>query len=215
MSRTAQRVGLARTLARLLVSTMAVGAAVLATAGSLAAPSARAADNGDDSCLYFTEYSCAGKDLTRLSVARKVAPDRDFTSADLSYSFFYSPMPGSNFSNATIRGSFLENINLSRSNFSNAHAGETSFKGANLRNSNFTGTNLLYARLIDADLTGSDLTGVKFSGTIVYGADFSRVVGLTRQQFDEMDTIGTPEVYPPSAPEQGSPGLGSASFGSS
>lgn len=212
MSRLLTRtIGQIRRPGRVSLSATIVGAALAVGAAPFGVPTAAA----DSSCLR-TSASCANADLRGVIIDNRVDvdPEKDFTGADLSGAYIRTSMIRPNFTDATLRDASLEYISLWGANFTRADASGTYFTDSNLTNANLTDARFGRARLVRTNLTGATLTGVHLGGAFVFYADFSRVKGMTREDFDAAGTIGEPAVYPPSGPGV-PPGAGWSMFGSS
>ena len=106
-----------------------------------------------------------------MMIRGNIAADKDFTGADLSFSFVFTSLVRPNFTRATLRNAYFNDINLRGANFTKADAQMTDFTGSNLTNANLTDARFALTILAQADLSGATLTGV----------DLSRAIGPRRR----------------------------------
>ena len=137
-------------------------------------------DEPDDIFENFQEEidkACDFKAVSRL-LDDYASGERNFSGIDLSWaSLKRVTLPGTDFVEATFKGSDLRESNLQGGEFMDAVFEGAILSGANLSNANLEGANLAHADLSQALLIGANLkqvnlTGTNLSGALLQGAIF-------------------------------------------
>jgi uncharacterized protein YjbI with pentapeptide repeats len=99
-------------------------------------------------------------------------------------------LSGAYLSGTDLGGANLSGANLSGANLSGANLSGANLEGANLILNNLSGGNLSRANLSGADLSGADLSGADLMNANVQGAIFTRNIGLSKADKNNLRSRG-------------------------
>lgn len=145
------------------------------------------------SALTLAALAANSKDVARARDTRGIpnCTKCDLTSAKMTDGFFQlanmidANLSGANFDRANMAGVLLNNAKAVNASFV-----YTNLSGARLDNADFSGANFSNAWLnwtwfTGAKLDGANFTNARMPGAQLYGTDLSKAIGITQDQIDK------------------------------